>query len=101
MALDLTAKRLEMFREAIALPRLAFLVNPGNREFVRRSIEETEAAAARLGVTVMPIEVGKPAGLENAFSQIAQDGVKGVIVLSDGMFWNERKQIAALRSGIR
>ena len=96
MALDLTAKRLEMFREAITLPRLALLVNPGNREFVRRSIEETEAATAHLGVTVKPIEVSKPADLENAFSQIAQDGIKGVVVLSDGMFWNERKQIAAL-----
>jgi len=96
MALDLTAKRLEIFREAISLPRLALLVNPGNREFVRRSIEETEAAAAHLRVNVKPIEVSKPAGLENAFSQIAQDGIKGAIVLSDGMFWNERKQIAAL-----
>ena len=96
MALDLTAKRLEIFREAIALPQLALLVNPGNREFARRSIEETEVAAAHVGVTVQAIEVSKPAGLENAFSQIAQDGIKGVVVLSDGMFWNERKQIAAL-----
>jgi putative tryptophan/tyrosine transport system substrate-binding protein len=96
LALDLTGKRLEIFKEAIGVSRVAFIVNPTNQQYARASVEETEAASRILQMTIKPIEVSKASDLEGAFSAMAQDGIKAVSVLNDGMLWNERKQIAAL-----
>src|SRR5205823_2075223 len=41
MALDLTGKRLEILKEATGISRLAFLVNPADRQFARAMVEET------------------------------------------------------------
>jgi ABC-type uncharacterized transport system substrate-binding protein len=96
MALDLTGKRLEIFKEAIGISRLAFLVNPADRQYARVMVEETESASRQLNMTIRPIEVSKPSDLEGAFSAMVQDDIKAVSVVNDAMFWNERKQIATL-----
>jgi putative ABC transport system substrate-binding protein len=46
-------------------------------------------------MSVQRIEAGKPDQIERAFSSI-QDGVRGVMVQPDGMFFNGRKRIAEL-----
>jgi putative ABC transport system substrate-binding protein len=96
MALDLTGKRLEIFKEAIGISRLAFLVNPADRQYARTMVEETESASRQLQMAIKPIEVSKPSDLEGAFSAMVQDDIKAVSVINDAMFWNERKQIATL-----
>src|SRR5204862_4509438 len=53
LAVDLNAKRMELFPQAVGgLSRVALLVNPGDRETARRSIEEYQVAARALGLTV-------------------------------------------------
>jgi putative ABC transport system substrate-binding protein len=96
MALDLTGKRLEIFKEAVGMSRLAFLVNPGDRQYAGVMVDETESAARQLNMTIRPIEVSKPSALEDAFSAMVQDDIKAVSVINDAMFWTERKQIATL-----
>jgi putative tryptophan/tyrosine transport system substrate-binding protein len=96
MALDLTAKRLEIFKDAIGVSRTALLVNPANPTFARQSIEETQAAAGHLQMGVHPIEARSPGDLDHAFTSIIQQGIGAIIVVSDSMFWNERNRIAEL-----
>jgi putative ABC transport system substrate-binding protein len=96
-AFDIAAKKLELFKEAIVdLSRVAFLVNPGNRAVAHRYVEVTQAGAGPLSVIVQPVEVRASDELKRAFSAITQDGVHGVVVMPDGMFFNERSRIAEL-----
>jgi putative tryptophan/tyrosine transport system substrate-binding protein len=96
MALDLAAKRLEIFKEATGASRTALLLNPANPTFARQSIEETKAAADHLQMSVQPIDARSPDELDHAFTEITQQGINAVIVVSDSMFWNELKRIGEL-----
>jgi len=96
LSLDLLPKRLQLFKEAVVpLSRIALLVNPSDPIITGRSVEQVRAAAARLDLSIQPIEAQKPDQIEPAFSSI-QEGVQGVMVQPDGMFFNERKRIAKL-----
>jgi putative ABC transport system substrate-binding protein len=58
MAFDLSAKRIEFLKDMIpGLSRIALLVNAGDPQGARRYVEESQAAAAPLGITIEPIEV--------------------------------------------
>jgi putative ABC transport system substrate-binding protein len=63
--------------------------------------QEAEGAAKRLGVTLIPAEVRAPEDLNAAFQALANDHVQAVIVLVDGMFFNERERIAQLAAATR
>jgi putative tryptophan/tyrosine transport system substrate-binding protein len=53
MALDLSAKRIELLKEMVdGLSRVALLVNAGDPEGARRYIRESQAAADPLGITI-------------------------------------------------
>jgi putative ABC transport system substrate-binding protein len=94
---DLIAKRLEFFKEVVVgLSRAALLVNPRDQENTRRNVEEVQAAATILNVTIRPVEVRSPGDLEAALSAIAQDRFDGVILGNDAMLFNERRRIAEL-----
>jgi putative tryptophan/tyrosine transport system substrate-binding protein len=97
MALELSGKRLELLKEAVAgLSRVALLINPNDREGARRYAEESQAAARLLGLTLLPVEVRSPDDLDRAFSDMAENRAGGVVVPADGMFYNERRRITAL-----
>ena len=97
VAIDLTAKRLEIFKQAIAgLSRAALLVNPSAPDIARRTVEDTQRAAALLNLTIQPFEVRSPDELERTFAAIRQTRVGGLVVAPDGMFYNERSRIAQL-----
>jgi ABC-type uncharacterized transport system substrate-binding protein len=96
LAVDLTAKRLEVLKEVVpSAMRVGQLVNSSNPANARRFVAESEAAAAKLKLTIQPIEVGTPDDLERAFAAI--DGhIDAMSVPNDGMFYNERRHIAEL-----
>ena len=71
------------------------MVNPSDPITAQTTIGQVRAAAARLGITVDPIEAKQPDQIERAFSS-TQDGVHGVMVQADGMFFRERRRIAEL-----
>ena len=96
MSLNLTAKRLELFKELIDGWPFAFLVNPANEQFARLAKEEMRAAAASLGLDFQLIETRVSDELDGIFAKMAQDGIKGVVMASDAMFFGERSRIADL-----
>ena len=96
LTFDLQAKRLELFKETVPhLSKIALLVNPSDPHTTQRSVEHVRTTADRLGITIQPIEAHQPDQIEGAFSSI-QDGVTGVMIESDGMFFRERKRLAEL-----
>ena len=96
LAIDLTAKRLEVLKEVVpSAVRVGQLVNSSNPANARRFIAESQAAAAKLKLTVQPIEVGTPDDLERVFATIDHQ-IDAVSVPNDGMFYNERQRIAEL-----
>src|SRR3954467_3646115 len=71
VAVELTAKRIELLKEMIKdLVRVALLVNTADEIGSRSYIAEANTASARLGVTVVPIGVRNVNDLEGAISKI-------------------------------
>jgi putative tryptophan/tyrosine transport system substrate-binding protein len=95
MAVELSAKRMEIFREAVGnLERVAVLVNPNDPQFVRRYLETTQSAA---GAAVLAVfEAKAPTDLDGAFNAMIAARMNGVVIAVDPMFYNERDRIAAL-----
>jgi putative tryptophan/tyrosine transport system substrate-binding protein len=96
LAVDMSAKRLELFKETVPqLSKIVLLVNPSDPTSAQRSIEQAHIAAERLGITIQPIEAQQPDQIARAFTSV-QDDVTGVMVEPDGLFFRERKQFAEL-----
>jgi putative tryptophan/tyrosine transport system substrate-binding protein len=90
---ELSAKRLELLREA--LPRMTLVAvmwnpsNPASADYVR----VTEAAARSLGVQVQAIAVRSPAELDDALKTVANLRPNALITISDGMLASVRTRI--------
>jgi putative ABC transport system substrate-binding protein len=94
-AVQLSAKRLEYLKQLIPnLSRVALLVDP-RMEITRRYIEESEAAAVRLGFTIQIVEAQSLAGLESAFDSMVRAEAQAVVI-SAGPFYDWRAIIAEL-----
>jgi putative ABC transport system substrate-binding protein len=97
LVLELSAKRLELFKEAIPkLSRIGLLVNPRDPEISRRAMDEMAAAAGTLNLSTLVAEAHMPNQLDSAFVTLANGHPDGVVTMLDSMFNNERKKIAAL-----
>jgi ABC-type uncharacterized transport system substrate-binding protein len=95
IALELSAKRLALFKEAFPLMnRVALLVNANDQQGMRRYIDESLAAAAALGMTIQPVEVRSVEDFEAAFDKIVADRIEGVAVPADGLFYQGRVRLA-------
>jgi putative tryptophan/tyrosine transport system substrate-binding protein len=95
LLIDIVAKRLEVFREAVpGLSNVALLIDrnvtpTGVVEFFR-------AAAEKLGLTTQLAEVANPDALESIFSSLSSTDVNGVFVSGSSMLFNERKRVGDL-----
>ena len=95
LIIELSAKRLQYFKEAVAgLSRIGLLVNPRDPDNARRSIEEMKAAANQLKISTQVAEARTPDDIEPAFSTLAGGHVDGVMIMLDSMFNNERDIVA-------
>jgi putative tryptophan/tyrosine transport system substrate-binding protein len=95
MGADLTAKRLELLRQAVPnLSRVALLVDPTD-PFTERTIKANQTAAKALEITLWPAEISGPDKIEMAFSKIAEDRADAVVRGSGTMLFNERARIGA------
>jgi putative tryptophan/tyrosine transport system substrate-binding protein len=95
MTIDLTAKRLELFREAVPnLSRVAVLTDVTD-PFRDRLVKAYQASGERLGLSLWPVLIKTPDDIEPAFSKIAQDGANGVIIGSGGLLFVQRVGIGA------
>jgi putative ABC transport system substrate-binding protein len=71
------------------------LINP-NVQITRRYIEESEAAAATLRLTVQLVEVRSVDELEPAFDAMVRARVQAVAVNAEGLFFQGRAIVARL-----
>jgi putative ABC transport system substrate-binding protein len=70
-------------------------VNP-SRPWAYQWKGEDDAAAQALGLCLQWVEVRDATEFERAFSDMGRDGVGALVVATDAMFWDHRKEIADL-----
>jgi putative ABC transport system substrate-binding protein len=96
----LAGKQLEFGLQLIPdVARLGVLVNVASGIIIDR--QEAEETCQKLGIKSIPVEVRAPDELEAAFQALIKEQVQAVIVLVDGMFFNERQRMAALAAAAR
>lgn len=96
LAPELSAKRLELLRQAVPNARrvgvLGYRANPGTAEQLRA----IENVANRLGVTMYVVLTEQPGSYIEVFATLAKKRVAGVLVLSDTVLARDRRQIVEL-----
>ena len=97
LASDLSGKRLELLKEVVlGLSSLGVILNPENPQ-PKIELKQMEAAARTLGVQIRPIQISAESSLQSSFESISRNrSVQAVIVLTDALLYNHRKQIATL-----
>jgi len=93
---ELDVKRLELLRELIPGSQLiGVLVNP-NRPNVAAQSKELEAAAAAMGLKLVFQNAGPEHDIAVAFSSLAKQGVKALLVTADPYYSSRRAQVVEL-----
>jgi len=84
-AAELSAKRLELIKEAVpSLKSAAILLNPGNAS-TQSVLSEASATAKAANVELRPFEARQPADFVRAFAAMADQQVGAVVVHEDTM----------------
>jgi putative ABC transport system substrate-binding protein len=92
---ELSGKRLELFKEAVpAILRVAILIGSGD---LRENVEDYEAAARALNVTLLPVNLtGPKPNLEDLFQSAVKAGANALVTNRDALTASYAKQIADL-----
>ncbi len=95
IAPDLTAKRLQLLKEAAPkVSRVAVLFNAAIPP-AEVALRELEAAAQSLGAQIEPVAVEGPSGFEAAFGVITKYRANALVVLSDPLTHRHQERIVA------
>jgi putative ABC transport system substrate-binding protein len=95
MAPELSRKRLELLKEAVPnLDRVTVLSNSGNPAVVL-ALQETQAAAYALGLTLHSVDVREPGEIDVALSGISREPPAALVLLVDTMIHSQRTPIIA------
>jgi putative ABC transport system substrate-binding protein len=98
MATDLTAKRLQLLKDAIPrLTRLAVLWNP-DTPYHPKLIEELKMAARSLSIQLDLVSARTPGEFGTALSAAGRARAHGLYVVEDGLFFNGRTALVKLAS---
>ncbi len=93
---DLSAKRLELLRNAVARTTVVgVLYNAGNESY-RAQVAEADRAASALGLQVKFYRSVPAEGFEAVFATIARDGIGALLIVDDGEFVAHGRTLAAL-----
>jgi putative ABC transport system substrate-binding protein len=93
-ATDLTAKRLQLLKEAIpGVARVGVLYNP-RLAFSPAMLSEVKGAGRYLGLQIEEAPAERPEALAGAFAAAAR--VDALLTLNDGMFFAQRARIVEL-----
>ena len=94
LAPELYAKRLQLLQEAFpTLTRVGVLFNPTWRSAVTAARDIATATKA-LRLQVRNVEVRSPADLEAAFAAMTREQLQAVLVVTDGVLFNQRARLA-------
>jgi putative ABC transport system substrate-binding protein len=96
LSTDLAAKRLELLKEALPrIERVAILYDPDEVATVPE-LQETERAAAKLGIKLQPLQVRLAGELEGAFAAMDRGGTNALIVFAHAYAYRNRVRIIEL-----
>lgn len=96
LSVDLSSKRLALFKEFIPTARrVAILLNATPSQISKKTFEEYQAAAASLGVEVIAVEVRTTEDLETAFNRMHREA-DGIIQGPSSLFYQARALMAKL-----
>ena len=98
---DVYPKQLEMLKAMLPrLSRVAVLVNPSNSR-AALTLTSVQAAAKKLGVTVIPVDARTPEEIERGFATMRRERADAVIVHADSLFNLHKQQVADLAARSR
>jgi putative ABC transport system substrate-binding protein len=101
MSFELSAKRLELLKEAVpGVTRVAVLLGAAN-PFSAAALSEVQVAAQTLGVTLQILEVQSPTELDSAFVAMTREGAEVLIVLANSMLFDHHTRIVDLAAQSR
>ena len=101
LAPELGTKRLELLKQIVSnLSLIAVLSNPKNPQ-QKIEMKEMQTAAQAMGLRLHPAEVSTEDGLEDAFVAMNKAGVQALILLTDSIFFTQRKRTIDLASKYR
>jgi putative ABC transport system substrate-binding protein len=93
MSPELMGKRLELLKEMVpSASRVAVLFNPANPTSPPQW-KDLQAAAAALGVTLLPWEVKEADDIDRAFTAMSKEHVEALLVVGDPMFGTHVRRI--------
>src|SRR6202158_2929833 len=98
VAAELSAKRLELLKEAMPqLRRVAIVFNAGDLSMTRR-YQESRPAAEALGLTVQPLPVSEPEGFDDAFAAMTREPPGGLFMVTDALTFLNRRRVFEFRA---
>ena len=101
MSPELTGKRLELLKEIVpSASRVAILLNPANPTSPLQ-LQEFQATAPALGVTLLPFEAKAANDIDRAFTAMHQERVEALIVVGDPMFGTHQRRVVELAAQAR
>ena len=96
LATELSAKRLELLKQALpGLVRAAVLWNPSNAS-VHLKVKETTAAARLLGLQLQSLEAQVPGDLEVQFQAAARARAEAIVTADDQFLSSQRVKVMSL-----
>jgi putative ABC transport system substrate-binding protein len=91
---ELGGLRLQFLKEAVpGLSRVGFLFNP-NTQLVGSYLDEAEASAAKLGLSLRPFPARTVEEMSPAFEGMAKEGMQAVSIAPEGVFFLGRAIMA-------
>jgi putative tryptophan/tyrosine transport system substrate-binding protein len=96
MASDLIGKQFELLKEVVpTVSRVALLWNPANPGHAPQ-VREAEVAARALGVQLHMLEARGPQEIDSAFAAMTREQADALLMLPEGVFTNQLRQIVEL-----
>ena len=96
LAVDLSAKRLQLVKEAVpSVSRVAMLFNPTAYAGVE-TVQRARTAAVLLGVAIQQVPVRGTSDFENAFAAMARERADALIMVVDRLIATHRRQLIGL-----
>jgi len=93
---DVLLKRLELLHGMVPkLSSLAVLVNPYNTENMR-SLKLVQSAGQKFGIKILRADATSAQEIDNAFSWMHQQNATALFMFGDGLFQQQKSQIAEL-----
>ncbi len=101
LAIDLNPKLMEILVDGLpGVSRLAILINPLHPAHLR-SAAELEETATKRRIKLIVVKATNPAEIETAFAAIGREKVGGLVLPLEGLFIQQRRQVAELSAKYR